>query len=661
VNQFQDNASWEIQKHSIMFGTEIDYQNSPWGFLPNAEGTFNFTPGIATYSSGPNAGQVIPLRMPAGTPSSQAAALTNGLTGMLEGIAETSLARGNPTIPFKETDYALYFQDDWKVMAGLTLNLGLRYEFWGQSVNSLHNETVAQQTGSDPFWSTNLPISATTVPHVNSDFKNIEPRIGVAYTPSFLPESVVHAGFSMNADPEFYVLFINMATSAPVVDAGTFGCDGVTVQCLPDGGLTFASVQSADGQFIPTGGDPRVYPVQNVPTNLRNPMGETYSLGVQYQVAPAAVASVSYVGNHTFRQFQALNTNPDILDVQNAFPSYGTGATPCANPNAPGFSRPNCNYSEVQTYANTAFSIYNALQTSLTMRSFHGFTGTASYTYSRGIDNASEFQASGGGQQSAVAQNPLNSDAGERGVSGFSYPNIWGIQATYNEPWFSGQKGILGRAFGGYYFNAFFQYNGGQAYNPIQNSYSVVSTNVINDTTANPNINTAMAETSFCDAGFAAAFGNSCRPILSNPKAPLNSIGINLGPGGYVDYVSGVPTAPSSEHWLWNNQYEAVARGNPFPGVSRNSLRGNSFNNLDLSVGKKVPINERINLVLQVSAFNALNRGFYNTPDPNVEDSLIGAYLTTLYTGTLESGAGGGSYPQGLGNRNIQLTGKIIF
>jgi hypothetical protein len=41
-----------------------------------------------------------------------------------------------------------------------------------------------------------------------------------------------------------------MATSAPVVNAGHFGCDGVTIQCLPSNGLTFSTVQAANSQFL---------------------------------------------------------------------------------------------------------------------------------------------------------------------------------------------------------------------------------------------------------------------------------------------------------------------------------------------------------------------------------------------------------------------------
>jgi hypothetical protein len=666
VNQIQDNTSITKGRHTILFGGEFDYQDSPWGWLPNDEGSFNFAPGAAINAANPDG---IPFNL-----GTCGASCSNGLTGFLEGIGELTLSEGSPTIPFKEKDFDLYVQDNFRVNANLILNIGLRYEFFGQAINFLHNETVARQSNaSTAFWDTSLPLSATTVPDIPSDLRNIEPRIGFAYTPTFAPKMVVHGGFSINADPEFYSMFVDVATGAPAVNESSFACDGVVVTCVPGGGLTFATVQAADDKYIPTGGDPRLNPIQTVTGNFHNPQGETYSLGFQYQVAPAAVAEVRYVGNHTYGNFQAFNANPEIATVQSAFPGYGAGATACTSPTNPlntaAMGRVNCNYGPVVGYGNGAFSIYNALQTSLTMRNFHSFSGIFSYTWSRNISNATDFTEGyaangvGGGQVSEFAQDPLNTDVGERGVDGNSYPSVWGIELAYNEPWFHDQHGILGRLLGGYSINTVYNYEGGQPYNPFQNSSIVTSPTVLADIGAitNPNFNPTMAETGFCDDGFAVAFSASCRPVLSNRSAPLQSVGINLGPGGYVDYVTGNPVSRSSEHWIWSNQYEAEALNNPFPGVGRNILRGNSWNNVDASAAKTIKIAERVNMQMMVSVFNVFNRGFYQNPNPAVENSLAGTFETTLFTGQQQSGSQYGSYPLGLGNRNVEFTGKIIF
>jgi hypothetical protein len=672
VSQVQDNGTWNHGRQTILMGGEFDYQNSPNVFLPNAAGTFNFSPGETG----------TPFRLPAGTSATEATNLNNGLTGLLEGISATELTAGKTTDHFTEPDFALYFQDDWKIMHNLTLNLGLRYEFFSQGINSIHSETVAQQTGPNPFWNTSLPLSATTFPKIASSFRNVEPRIGFAYTPGVLKKMVVHGGFALNVDPSFSNIFVNVASNAPAVNAGAFNCDGQTVQCVPSGGLSFGTVQSADLQFIPTGVDPRQDFYIVVPTNFKNPMAESYTFGFQYQVASTGVVEIRYVGNHTFDQFQSLNGNPELAAVQSSFPSYGNGQTACPDPTAFGYGRALCSNFLIENTGNTAFSLYNGLQTSFTLRNLHNFTGILSYTWSRTIDNTSEiFGTGGGGNTSAYAQDPLNTNVGERGVSGNSYPNVVALQLTYNEPWFKQQHGILGRLLGGYSFNAFYDYNAGQPFNPIQNALAVESPNVLADISGAPgnpggisagtaaNINPTMAETSFCDFVWGEYFGNSCRPILSNPKAPLTSVGINTGPGGYVDYVSGAPTTASAEHWLWNNQYEAINRNNPFPGVGRNILRGDSYNDFDLSVVKGFKVAERIKVNLQASAFNVLNRGYYGTPDANIEDTLYpvfygvpNSFLSNYYaSGGGESPAAGGAFSQGPGNRNIQVGAKVVF
>jgi Carboxypeptidase regulatory-like domain/TonB dependent receptor len=676
VNEVQDNASWIKGRHNILFGGEYDFQNSPNLYLPNANGAFDFGTDAAINAAFPSG---IPFRN-----TSSNAALNNGVTGILQGIGEGLLASGTPTIPFRESDLAFYFQDDWKIQPNLTINLGLRYEYFGQAVNLLHDRSVTQQTGPNPFWSTALPLSVTTFPFINPSYGNIEPRVGVAFMPGGSTKTVFHGGFAINADPAFYNIFINAATNPPVTVAGNFACDGISVVCVPSGGLTFATVQPTNTRFIPKGGDPRAILEFTLPTTFHNPRSESWLLGVQYQLVPQAVAEIRYIGNHTYGNFQSLNSNPDVGDVQTFFPTYDAGQPVCTTTTAPGFNRPSCPNGLLQSTGNTAFSIYNALQSSITFRNFHNWTGTASYTYSRTIDNVSEILSTGlGGTTSAYAQNPLDTNIAERSVSGNSYPNVWGVQLAYNVPWFGDRAKLLRRVIGGFFFNAFYQFNGGQPFNAIQNSSTVLSTNVladINGVQANPAtgtpqnpagftpaqaaaINMAQATTSFCDINFATEFGNPCRPILVNPSAPLGSIGINLGPGGYVDYVTGLPVARSSEHWLWNNKYESIALNNPFPGVNRNTLRGDSFNNVDVTAGKNVKLTERFTVILQASAFNIMNRAYYGTPDPNVEDAPAGGFLNNFFgLGTsLGSAAGGGAFAQGLGNRNVQLSGKITF
>src|SRR5581483_10177411 len=97
--QDQDNASWQRGRQTIKMGGEWTHQLSPIVFLPAVNGTYTY-PDFDSFIADQN--------------------------------ATINIVAGNPHLPFVENDFALYVQDDWKVRDHLTLNLGLRWEFFGQ-------------------------------------------------------------------------------------------------------------------------------------------------------------------------------------------------------------------------------------------------------------------------------------------------------------------------------------------------------------------------------------------------------------------------------------------------------------------------------------------------------------------------------------------------
>ena len=479
-------------------------------------------------------------------------------------------------------------------------------------------ETVTRQTGSNPLWDPSLPLSVTTFQKVPNRWKNYQPRIGFAWNPNH-SRLVVRGGYAINFDPDFLQHLLNSGTFAPVSIAGGISCGG-GYQCLPATGTTGATVRAQNLAALPIGGDPRFDVEGPLLPNFRNPYTQTYSLGVQYGIGNTAVVEVRYVGNHTAALFQALDGNPTLEPLASAFPSYVSPSSLCQDPNAPGFQTLNCNEGAIQAaVGNTAFSNYNSLQTNVTTRDFHGLTGTLQYTFSRTIDNTSEILPTGaGGNTLEFAQNPLNTDVAERGVSGISYPNVVAFGFVYEAPRFIQGKGFLARVANGYSINTVYGYNSGQPFTPFQG---------LQPNPADPN--TAVGGT-YCDDNFnQSVLGvTSCRPILTNPQAP---------------------NSPSS--WGLNTVTAANALNNPFPGVGRNTLRGQTFNNLDSSVFKTTAITERIKVQLQFNVFNTFNRQFLGTPG-----AFLGAtnFLTTAFNSGL-SGTAVGT------NRYVQLGGKIIF
>jgi Carboxypeptidase regulatory-like domain/TonB-dependent Receptor Plug Domain/TonB dependent receptor len=640
VGQVQDNANWTAGHHAITFGGEFLYENAPNVFLPNSNGNFNFDT-LNDFLGG----------------------------GCGNGACSVGVASGSPSLPFKEKDFALYFQDDWKIAPTLTLNMGLRWEFFGQPINYLHSLSVAAQTGSHPFWSTALPLADTTLASVANYYKNFEPRLGFAWNPAFNTRLVVRGGYSINVDPEFQNIALNIAGSAPFVASGAIVCAAGSTNCIPTGGATFATVQTQLAPQLPTGGNPALAAVQSAPNNFRNPLGQTYTLGVQYQIRNSAVIELRYVGNHTSQQFQSLNANPYLATVAAAFPNVVNPASLCSAANSTlggadvGFL--NCGHTSVLQVGNTAFSQYQSLQTNLTTRNYHGITATFGYTWSHNIDNASEIYSTGaGGNTIAEAQNPLNTNIGERANSALDFPNAASISFTYKLPSFHTGNNLLNRLTDGWQANTIWIYNSGQPYTDFQN---------ISNGSPEINPNDSRTAQSYSDIPFAQNFigADVARPILSNPKAPAGTLGIYTTTGGgatgpalsapeLVDYASGAPINPSQVRFIANNQLAANILGNPYPGSTRNILRGDTFNNADVSVFKNTKITERVVFRLEVDAYNALNRGYYGAPGNNLTDYAAsgGSYFNNFH----ESTASGASLvTPGTGLRNMLFSGKILF
>jgi hypothetical protein len=657
VGQVQDNANWTVGRHTITFGGELLYENAPSIFLPNANGNFTYDT-LDDFIAG----------------------------GCPNGACSVGVAQGNPSFLFREKDLGLYFQDDWKVSPSLTLNLGLRWEFFGQPINYFHDLSIARQTGSNPFWDTTLPLSETTVPLVANYYKNFEPRLGFAYNPAFNKRLVIRGAYAINVDPEFQNIALNLAGSAPFVAAGAVVCPAGSTNCIPTGGATFNTVQQQLAPQLPIGGDPALGAETTAPSNFRNPVGQTYTLGVQYQIRNSAVLEVRYVGNHTSQQFQSLNVNPYLAPVAAAFPNVVNPASLCSAANSTlaggadiGFL--NCGHTSVDQVGNTAFSQYQSLQTNLTTRNYHGVTATFAYTWSHNIDNSSEIYSTGvGGNTIAYAQNPLNTNLGERANSALDFPNAASSSFSYALPNLHTGRNLVDRLTNGWQANAIWIYNSGQGYTDYQgvsNGSPAANNGTFNPTTGAQILPGDPATTeSYSDIPFEQNFLglDVARPILSNKKAPVGTLGIytdttlSVNAAGtptysapqLVDFASGAPISPSQVRFIANNQLAANILGNPYPGSPRNILRGDTFNNVDFSVYKNTKLTERVTFRLEADAYNVLNRGYYGAPGNNVADySEPGG---SSFNNFFQSQATGASLTTpGTGLRNMLFVGKILF
>jgi len=664
--QVQDNASMVHGRHVMKFGGEYSKLRSPsYGLFP-LNGQFLY----GDYN----------------------ALLQNTPVNFT-----TTVAYGQSTLRLKENDIGFYYQDDWRFKDNLTLNLGLRWDWFQQASNLLHNESVAQQTGPNHLWDQTLPLSLTTVPNLPNNYHNFGPVLGFAWTPHILPglfgqnKTVIRGGFRIAYDFIFYNLATNVQGSAPFTNLATIETDATQTAAagLPNIPTpTGAAVAAALFPLAPKG-NPGSASETKFPDNLRNPYSQQWNLGLERQINGKMAMEVRYVGNHTVHNFQEINGNPDVAPLiaagfQNVLPS---GVTACSTSGAPGFvaGYANCNFTKVVEYSNTGYSVYHGLQTQFRLQNYHGFTGEASYTWSHTIDNASEaFSANSGlGTVFALAQNPFDISKAERGNSSYDFPNLFNMLWVYDLPFKKGQSGLLGHLLGGWQINGTYRYSSGQPWTVLQS-----------------------AGQGLCDpTNFTGTSGlDACRPFLGSSSAPFNQVGFYCdgvagtgAPGNtfacpiattglaaepqgtFVSFNAGcvysggtgqqcpvTPSTPAQTRFIVNTPAAAQVFGTPFSPLGRNTERGQPISTVNMSVFKNVKITERVTFQFQATVFNLLNHMWLGIPSVNVNNASASVNGVTLFGSRLFNPDGGDTFAgnnitDGIQQRRMQFGGKIIF
>jgi len=628
--QVQDNASLIHGKHTFKFGGEYYKQRSPNTFLPSINGSYLF----------------------------------NDFNSFLQNTGQLSLTDGPPKFSFKEYDIAAYAGDDWRMKNNLTVNLGLRWEFSSQAINLLHQITVANQAGSTPFWDPTAPASVTTVPEIPNDYKYFGPSVGFAWKPHLFgmtrEKTVIRGGYRLTFDPAYYNIFLNVATAAPVVNAGTVVGAACTAPCLVGSGFLGSDVRGAHLSDIPRGVNPGTRTNTRVGNNFHEPYTQEWTLGVQHEFTSKMVLEVRYVGNHVVGNFQTVNANPALSGlVANGFSAFiPLGDAPCTTAGAPGVSggRLDCNFRNERVRENTAWSRYNGLQSEFRVQNWHGLSGAGSFTWSKTLDNSSEiFSTGAGGNTVAGAQNPFDLSAGEKALSGLDFPKTAGLYLIYELPFYKNQHGFLGKLLGGYQANTTWRYSSGQLWTPA--------------------LTTTFANTS-CQNSFDGTFFaglSTCRPFLGSNSAPVDTVGectnAALSNCGLVDYYTGSPIAAA--RWIYNNNTAAAFFKTPYGNVGRNpGVRGQAVSAVNFSMFKTTKISERLSLRLEAQVYNLFNHVFLGVPDPVIDDGNLangGSFGNNFFnqSGGVNPNALNSGYTNptlsGLGRRRMILGAKVSF
>ncbi len=571
--QFADNYAQLKGRHTLKAGVELRYQKTTSYFLPNVNGTFRFT----------------------------------SFTNFLNNVASFTGAGGaKPSTLYDETNFFAYFQDDFKIKPNLTLNLGIRYEFSGQPMNTLHDLSVRRESNpATALWDTSLPLGERTVAALKSDKNNWAPRFGFAYTPRFAEwlfgkdKTVFRGGFSVAYDPAFYNIMLNVSSSAPNIVA--YAISNAALPANPIGSVIAATFNPVKGQ------DPRKKNQTFNDPSFHSPYAENWSFGMQRQVARNNVFEIRYVGTRGVSLFQTRNGNPYVQSyLDNGFASFlPAGTQAAANGRVIG------DYELLRVRGNTGASTYHGLQTSYNGQ-FRDLSISMAYTYSSSIDNVSEIFGYTEHGSVAIAQNPFDINEGERGRSNMDIPHVWTTQFNWDFPWMKDQASVIGKVLGGWSMAGTYRVTSGR---PM----TVVCFYCGNSTT-DQNFN----------ANFAGWY-DSTRPFMGNKNAPLTAVGAYTSSGALVDwwpyYEDGTenPVSPNDVHFIINDDNANQILGTPF-GIGRNTERSGLFSRGDFAMYKKFRLyGERTSLQFRWEVTNIFNTPYLGTPDVFIDD--VGTFM----------------------------------
>ncbi len=647
VFQFADNYSKTLGRHQLKMGADIRRLDNAVPFLPNVNGAFRFPNGNAIIQNRPSF---------------------------------VNLAAGTVKISYKETDQFYYLNDDWRIKDNLTLNLGVRYEYIGQPINTLADLSIATESNPQTaLWRQNLPLEARTFGRLPADKNNFAPRIGFAYRPNFgdgrmskmlfgdQDTTVIRGGYSIAYDPPFYNLLLNISTSSPLVFLNTTNnpaSPAAVLFPLPSNNPTGAAVQEfarSNNLIARNLFDPRFFNQTIVSKDFYLPYAQQFSFGIQREITRDNVVEARWVATKGTGLFQTLNRNPRVDRFLNgfsrstnifgqplgqtitfpAFPNLlppgitaqvaGTGA--CVdNPATTTLNEANaCNgrvlpQALVRSRENTANSIYHSLQTRYQGRLFNQLTYGLSYTWSKALDNASEVFSF---QESAGSQSPFNTNALEKSYSGFDRRHALSMNWIWDLPFYKEQSGVVGRILGGWQVNGTYFLANGLRFTPSQ--FLVLN---------------GFGSLSYDDTGWTGAFlgQDNLRPFYGNPDAPRDSVGISQidaailgGPlfglasipirnlSGFYDFSALnngrlVEVNKDQVRFIFNGPGAAKIFNNPFGDVPRGAEVGRRLNNLNLGIFKNIKIDETKRLRFTFDMFNALNH-----PNPGVGFIASGA------------------------------------
>ncbi len=524
--------------------------------------------------------------------------------------------------------YALFIQDDYKILPNLTVNLGLRWSDFG-SMDSKENNLDVVDFGTGANTLTDLKVRVGGRLY-NPQKSNFGPQIGFAWQPKSSSNSmVVRGGFGINYNQNEIAILANGSGNPPNAFQASFTCPypfytgnskTSNPSCANTGILyeTATNVKSLFG-FAPNPATEGHFGSNNLPTNgspvfltafQSNPKTIAtyhYSLETEYKLPYNSVATIGYLGNQMRHLF--IQSNFNVIAMGNGIPI-----------------NPATNF--VDFYGNNGLGNYNAMVVTLAHNFADNFSLQGQYTWAKSMDEGS----------GPYYEDPYPYDTkAAYGRSDYDVQNAFKAFGMW-QPVFFHNNGLLKKILGEWSVSGIWNWHTGFPFTPIYNTTVAPYYQGAGYGQLRPAEYLGGAGTKTNNSVFEGENG------AANPNYGGNATKYFLAP----TYAAG-PTFPATAPV-------------PTPGIHRNSLTGPHYNDLDGSLVKQFGLPK--NKILGSDAIFEFRADIYNVFNKiNVNgssiDTLVGAANPdgTVASYNPHFGVATGA----LGSRTIQLQARFSF
>lgn len=559
---------------------------------------------------------------------------------LYEGIAANPNTGGvgNAKRYFRRTYVAGFVQDDWQVKPNLTINGGIRYAYFGALTNKgfkINNLQLSNTPGEELILS-KLVLTDHLYP---STPDAIAPKIGFAWQPKGMNHKmVVHGGFGVSFDnfdeepisPAYengpgYFNYGLCCAGLQATNPNANGTGIVFQYGSSDSPFSYAANPNLATGVNPVTGTPNNYnggatpytpqiETYSILPGMKQPTLYNYSLDTQYALPFEMSATIGYQGSSGFHFLRLVDQN-FLYNQSNGTCATGGTCTPGVNQSP--FSAAYVPTADVHTD-------YNALNVHVEKRIQYGLQFSATYTWSKSMDNASN-EGPGFLSNQTDPAHPRT----EYGPSDFDVRNRFTAEGLWTIP---GPKHnmLLASALGGWQINGIYTWHTGYPWTPVIGVPTVALVN--GAAVLSPTRPTGYGP------GSGAPAASFARSSCSN-NAFIHGGNFPLGGANYFTY--GTAGAP---------------------GIGRNSFRGPCYMDTDMSLAKEVSFN----LWPHHSALFRFTANFYNIFNhTNLQPISFGSAESTIsYTttpGTHVVNPLFGLSPGTDSGRVIDFSGRIQF